>query len=107
MVPKTDPAFGNCEVGVGVGRFPVVVDGVGVDEHKQFVFSEHAAVRQRPFDEQTSPAAQSLLVTHPLLHPFGGVGEGVGQRQFDELVQRGLRHDPACPGEAPEHKRPD
>ncbi|MBI5151445.1 MAG: hypothetical protein HZA34_02625 [Candidatus Pacebacteria bacterium] len=106
-MPKTDPAFGNVEVGVGVGRdVPVVVVGVGDEEQRQFALLKHAAVRQRLF-EHTSPAAQSLFVTQPLLHPFGGVGEGVGQRQLDEPVHRGLRHEPACPGDAPEHTRPD
>lgn len=94
VVPKTDPAFGSCSVGVGDGRVvPVVVVGVGVLPHKQFALSGHILLLQRP-EEHIIPDAQSPFDTQPLLHPFGGVGDGVGQRQLVDPVHNGLRQNP-------------
>lgn len=92
VVPSTDPAFGNCSVGVGEGR-DVPVGGVGVFPHKQFAFPGHTALLHK-LDEQIMPDAQSLLDTHPLLHPFGGVGDGVGHKQLVAPVHSGLRQNP-------------
>ena len=89
VVPNTDPAFGSCSVGVGEGRgVPVVVVGVGVLPHKQLALSGQSVLRHKPA-EHIMPDAQSPFETHPLLHPFGGVGDGVGRKQFVDPVHSG------------------
>ena len=107
VVPSTDPALGSCSVGVGDGRVvPVVVEGVGVLSHKQFALSGQSVLRHKPA-EHIIPDAQSPLETQPLLHPFGGVGDGVGHKQLVDPVHNGLRQNPDWPGATPEHTNPD
>jgi hypothetical protein len=79
-VPPTDPAFGSAG-GVVPG---VEALGVGVEvlSQIQLAFPVQVALRHSPA-EQLSPDAQSLVVTHELLHPVGGVGDGVGHKQLD------------------------
>lgn len=89
VVPSTDPALGK----VGVGDGFTLVCGVGVDRQVQLGRSVQDGLRHAP-NAQLSPDAQSLLVTQLLLHPLGGVGDGVGQAQLDAPVHSGLRHKP-------------
>lgn len=106
VVPNTDPAFGSCSVGVGDGRV-VPVPGVGVlPPHRQLALSGQSVLRHKPA-EHIMPDAQSPFETQPLLHPFGGVGDGVGHTQLVDPVHNGLRQNPDWPGATPEHTNPD
>ena len=84
---------GSYSVGDGRGE-PVVVEGVGVlPPHRQFALSGQSVLRHKPA-EHIMPDAQSPLETQPLLHPFGGVGDGVGHAQLVDPVHNGLRQNP-------------
>lgn len=87
IVGVPTPASGRLGVSVGeasatgVELLPVLGVGVAV-AHIQSESAEQDEFLQLPF-EQTSPASQSELVLHELLHDAGGVGDADGDGETD------------------------